>query len=263
MKASSNALGHLTGRTGRSVLLFVLVGAAISGAGVAAIRRRPRTAPGEVEDGSRRGSSATGARSGTIENPLVGHEVRFFGDRLLILESARETLDGSIRGEYLAPPRGKVPEHVHPVQEERFEVVSGTLGVRVGGREMVLSPGQSAVGPPGVPHEWWNPSDEEEVRFLVGIRPGLGVEAVLETVLGLAREGKTVGPVPKNPLQLAVLVREAGSWGHVTGVLGQVQKAFFAPVALLASIGSLFGYRASYPKYSLSKTRGPNEHRDD
>ena len=118
---------------------------------------------------------------------LIGHEFRFFGDRLRILESARETDDGSLRGKYFAPPRGNAPEHIHADQEERFEVVSGTLGVRVGGRELVLSPGQSVVGPPGVPHEWWNFSDEEEVRFLVGIRPGSGVEALLETVLGLAR----------------------------------------------------------------------------
>jgi quercetin dioxygenase-like cupin family protein len=186
----------------------------------------------------------------TIEYPLIGHEFRFFGDRFRILESARETDDGSLRGEYVARPRGSAPEHIHPGQEERFEVVSGTLGLRVGGRELVLSPGQSAVGPPGVSHKWWNPSDEEEVCFLVELRPGLGVETWLETLLGLARDGKTIGLVPKNPLQLAVLVHEAGSWGYVTGVLRPVQKALLAPVALLAFVGRLLGYRAFYPRYS-------------
>ena len=84
---------------------------------------------------------------------LIGHEFHFFEDRLRILESARETDDGSLRGEYFATPRGYVPEHIHPGQEERFEVVSGTLGVRVGGRELVLNPGQSAVGPAGFQEE--------------------------------------------------------------------------------------------------------------
>lgn len=89
----------------------------------------------------------------TIEYPLIGHEFRFFGDRLRVLESARETGDGSLRAEYFAPPRGNVPEHVHLGQEERFEVVSGTLGVRVRGQELILGLGQGAVGPPGVPHK--------------------------------------------------------------------------------------------------------------
>lgn len=96
-----------------------------------------------------------------MESPLIGHEFRFFGHRFHILESSRDTGDGSLRFEYFAPPRAHVHEHVHTFQEERFEIVSGMLGVRVGGRRSILSPGQSAGGPPKVPHEWWNPSEEE------------------------------------------------------------------------------------------------------
>jgi len=84
---------------------------------------------------------------------LIGHEFRFFGDRFRILESARETDAGSLQGEYFALQGGNVPEHIHPSQEEGFEVVSGTLGVRVGGWELILRLGQSAVGSPGVSHK--------------------------------------------------------------------------------------------------------------
>lgn len=181
-----------------------------------------------------------------VENPLVGHEFRFFGHGLRILESARDTDDGSLRFDYSAPPGANVSEHVHRDQEERFEVVSGALGIRVGGRAQILSPGQSAVGPPGVPHAWWNPSKGEGVRFLAGIRPGLQAEIFFETLLGLARDGKSIGLLPWNPLQLAVLAREVGSWL----VLTPVQKALFAPVAALAFVGRLLGYRPSYPEYS-------------
>jgi uncharacterized membrane protein len=116
----------------------------------------------------------------------------------------------------------------------------------VGGRELILGPGQSATGPPRVPHAWWNPSDDERVRLLTGIRPGLPVETMLETMVGLMRDGKTIGPVPKNPLQLAVLAQEIGSWL----VLTPVEKGLLAPVAVLAFLGRLFGYRARYPEYS-------------
>lgn len=191
------------------------------------------------------------SRGEPIENSLIGHEFHFFGDRFRILESARQTADGSLRADYFAAPRANVPEHVHHPWEDCFEVLSGTLGLRVGGQELTLGPGQSAVVPPGASHAWWNPSDEEEVRYLVEIRPGLDVEIMLETVRGLARDGKTVGgTMPRNLLQLAVLAHEFGSWGYFTAIPRPVRRTLFAPVRVLAFVGELLGYRASYPEYS-------------
>ena len=190
------------------------------------------------------------SRGDTIENSLIGHEFRFFGDRFRILRSARETDDESLQGEYFAAPHASVPEHVHPDQEERYEVVSGTLGLRVGGGGLILSPGRSAVGPPGIPHRWWNPSDNEEVQFLSSIRPALNVETLLKTWFGLARDGKTIWGIPKNPLQFAVMAHEVGGWFYFTGVLRPVWRAFFAMLAPLAFVGKLLGYRARYSKYS-------------
>jgi len=81
------------------------------------------------------------------------------------------------------------------------------------------------------------------VRFLVGIRPGLDAETILETVLGLIRDGKTIGPIPRNPLQLAVLAQEIGSWL----VLSPAEKVLLVPVTALAFVGGLLGYSARYP----------------
>jgi mannose-6-phosphate isomerase-like protein (cupin superfamily) len=212
------------------------------GVGVA-IRRRSRTAPA---------GGGEGRQSTSAIVTLVGHEFTFSGHTFRVLQSARDTDDGSLRFDYSAPPRANVSEHVHRYQEERTEVVSGTLGMRVGGQELLLSAGQKALGPPGVPHAWWNSNEEEEVRFVSEIRPGLEVETFFETLVGLAREGKTIGVVPRNPLQLAVLANEVASWL----VLGLVEKVLFAPVAALAIVGRFFGYRASYLKYSGPKGTG-------
>ncbi len=117
---------------------------------------------------------------------------------------------------------------------------------------MLLHANQSAVGPPGVPHEWWNLSDKEEAHMLVEVRPALHVESLLETWVGLARDGKAIRGIPKNPLQLAVLVHEVGSWAYFVGPIMPVWKTFFALLRPLVFIGKLFGYRARYPEYSGS-----------
>jgi quercetin dioxygenase-like cupin family protein len=247
----SKPRGRLAGQSRRRpAVLFVLVGVAFLCGVAAAIRRRLRTAP------ARRGE---GRQDTSARVTLVGHEFGFSGHTFRVLQSARDTEDGSLRFDYSAPPRANVSEHLHRFQEERTEVISGTLGMRVGGQELLLTPGQKAVGPPGVPHAWWNSSGEEEVRFVSEIRPGLEVETFFETLLGLARDGKTIGPIPRNPLQLAVLADEIASWL----VLRPVEKVCFAPVAALAFVGRLFGYRASYLKYSgpngTGRTGQPNE----
>lgn len=51
-------------------------------------------------------------------------------------------------------------------------------------------------------------------------------------------------------MQLAVLVRHVGGMAYPTGLPKPVRKVLFAPVAVLAFVGGLLGYRARYPEYS-------------
>ncbi len=237
----------------RPSVAFGVGGAAVLVAAAEALRRRSRgrAYPSrEVEE--RRRDGVVGRRDRAVENPLIGHEFCLLGDRFRLLESARNRVDEALRLEYFARPGASVPKHVQPELEESFEVVSRRMGVRVGGRELILSTGQSALGPPGVPHEWWNLSDEEEVHMLVEVRPALHVETLLETWVGLARDGRAIRGIPRNPLQLAVLVQEVGSWATFGGLIMPVWKTFFALLTPLALVGKLFGYRARYPKYSGS-----------
>jgi uncharacterized cupin superfamily protein len=43
----------------------------------------------------------------------------------------------------VAPGGARIPAHVHGSQEERFEVLSGALGVMIGGRKQVLKTGET------------------------------------------------------------------------------------------------------------------------
>src|SRR5215203_5988654 len=90
----SKPRGRLAGHSrSRPAVLLMLVGIAIlCGVGVA-IRRRSRTAPaGGGEGEGRRGTS-------TIVT-LVGHEFSFSGHTFRVLESSRDTDDGSLRFNY-------------------------------------------------------------------------------------------------------------------------------------------------------------------
>jgi quercetin dioxygenase-like cupin family protein len=183
-----------------------------------------------------------------IENPITGERITF-------LKTTRETNGELLRFEYVLPPGFTIPEHFHPHQEERHEILSGTLKGRVGGQERDYEEGQRVVGPAGVPHAWQNPSSEEELRFVSELRPPLVFETILETYCGLARDGKTTRQgIPKNPLQLAVLVDETRGMFYSSRVPVAVQEAFLALFGVLALVGRLLGYKARYPEYS-----GPEE----
>jgi quercetin dioxygenase-like cupin family protein len=179
-----------------------------------------------------------------IENPVTGERITF-------LKTTQETNGELLRYEWVLPPGFTIPEHFHPHQEERHEVLSGTLRGRVGGQERAYAEGERVVGPAGVPHAWRNPSSEEELRIISELRPPLVFETLMETSFGLARDGKTTKQgIPKNPLQLAVLVDETRGMFYFSRAPVAVQEAFLTLFAVVASVGRLLGYKARYPEYS-------------
>jgi uncharacterized protein YjlB len=136
------------------------------------------------------------------------------------------------------------PDHVHPRQEERFEVLSRRLGLRVGGVERVHGVGDVIVAPADSAHAAWN-AGEDEVHVLVDFRPALRTEIAFETLAGLARDGKTNrAGAPKNPPQLALVLREFEEEIYFVRPPLAVQRVI---LGALAFIGRLLGYRAEYP----------------
>jgi quercetin dioxygenase-like cupin family protein len=170
-------------------------------------------------------------------------------DRIIFRQTARETGEQLLQLEIFASPNAAAPpEHVHPRQEERFETVSGVLRGRVGGEERTLRAGESMVVSPGTPHTWWI-DGEEDARVLVEFRPALNTEAFFETMYGLARDGKLDENGIPPLLQTAIICRAYENYLPRPPVA--LQKVLFA---VLAPVGELMGYRASYPAYSGADT---------
>jgi quercetin dioxygenase-like cupin family protein len=145
---------------------------------------------------------------------------------------------------YFQPGAFVAAEHIHPLQEERFEVIAGTLRGRVAGKEVSSGPGAVVVVPKGTPHVWWN-AGTDELHVLVEVRPALRFESFFETFFGLAQDGKVH---PKtglpNPFQLALMMRTYRNELVLARPPRLVQTLLFG---VLAPIGLLLGYKGEHP----------------
>jgi mannose-6-phosphate isomerase-like protein (cupin superfamily) len=161
-----------------------------------------------------------------IENPVTH-------DRVIFRATSQDTrgallaFDDLLLVGYISPP-----EHVHPRQEEHFEVISGSLGVRAPGQDQVLSAGESVAIPPGTPHTIWNAGGGGETHIVVEFRPALQTEAFFETMFALARAGKTNQQGSPSILQFASGAKTYGM--YVTSPPIAVQKILFAVLGPLA-----------------------------
>ena len=85
-----------------------------------------------------------------IENPVTG-------ERAVVRLGTEETGGELLVVEAFVRPGGAVTgEHVHPVIEEFFMVLSGRVGFRLDGRESIAELGQRLHVPAGMAHDWWN-----------------------------------------------------------------------------------------------------------
>ncbi len=191
------------------------------------------------------------ARAGEeIYNPVQG-------DWIVFRETAQDTSGELLSAELLVSPKAAgPPAHVHPLQEERFEVLSGIIRARLGNQERGLPEGERMTVAPGTPHTWWN-DGEVDARVSLELRPALNIEVGFETIYGLARDGKTNRDGVPNLLQLAVMLSGVNRGElYLAHPPIPVQKALFAA---LAPVGRFLGYKDHYPKYSAEEAPSVEE----
>jgi quercetin dioxygenase-like cupin family protein len=172
----------------------------------------------------------------TIENPVTG-------ERIIFRKTSRDTGGEAVVIECFVQPNGAVAAtHVHPSQEERFQVLRGSVGFRLSGNEIVAGPGERITVPAGTPHRFRNAGDDE-AHFVCEVRPALQFEQLLETMFALAADGKTNKKGLPNPLRLAVIARH-----HFDDVRLPFPPAWLQKLglALGSPVGRLFGYGPTY-----------------
>jgi Cupin domain len=132
--------------------------------------------------------------------------------------------------------------HSHAYQSETFRVVEGRVGFKVDGKKVELVPGDGVTVLPRTAHKSWN-AGEGPARFTCEVRPALAFEQLIETMFGLAADGKTSKKGMPNPLRLAVIARHHFDDVRLPLIPHVLQRA---ALALGAPIGKAFGYREAY-----------------
>jgi quercetin dioxygenase-like cupin family protein len=172
----------------------------------------------------------------SIENPVTG-------ERLVFMKTSAETNGEYVLFECFVKPSGFVAAaHVHPFQQERFQILEGSVTFRIDHQELPSVPGDAILIAPGRSHQFWN-AGAEEARFACEVRPALDFEQLIETMFSLAQAGKTNKEGMPNPLRLAVIAK-----AHFDTVRLPFPPAWmqWVGLALGAPLGRLLGYRTTY-----------------
>jgi quercetin dioxygenase-like cupin family protein len=166
--------------------------------------------------------------SGTLKlTPTESIEVRSSTPEALEVEASY--------GQAKGPP----PKHYHPNQEERFEVLSGSVRARVGESDRILNAGDELVIPRGVPHQMWNPS-AEPARVAWQTRPRGRTEQWFTAIDSLHRQGCVGRNGMPGPLAFGALLSE---YRDVFRLAVRPEAVVGGAVALLGMLGRARGYR--------------------
>jgi quercetin dioxygenase-like cupin family protein len=172
----------------------------------------------------------------TIENPVTG-------ERIVFHKTSASTNGEYVEIEVFVKPGGVVAAaHVHPYQTERFEILGGTIGMKVGGKKIEARYGDVITVESGKAHKFWNAGDDE-LHFVCVVKPALQFEQLLETMFALAADGKTNRKGMPNLLRLAVIARATFDTVRLPFVPAWMQRS---GLALGAPAGRLLGYEATY-----------------
>jgi quercetin dioxygenase-like cupin family protein len=172
-------------------------------------------------------------------------------ERLVVRVGTAESAGKELVAEvYVRPGAPGVPRHAHPELEEALTVIRGQLDAWVAGERSLLGPGGRVEVPPGVPHSW-RPVGDEEVSFLLEVRPGSRFEEMWRQFMGLFQDGKA-GPQGPSFLQSILMAREFSDVMQLVGPPLFLQRVLFATLAVIARAR---GYKSRYDEYL---TRGPS-----
>jgi quercetin dioxygenase-like cupin family protein len=181
------------------------------------------------------------AKSGQVfKNPKSGETITF-------IKTSKDTNGEFVLFELECTKKGGVPfEHIHPLQKETFTIIEGSVYFKLNGKEVHVTAGNAVTVPPGAKHIFLNKEDKV-LRAIVEVRPALRFENGIETIFGMATDGKCDEKGQPPFLQIAVLTDYSAGEFYLASLPIPIQKFLFG---ILSRIGRVLGYQAFYTRYS-------------
>ena len=165
-----------------------------------------------------------------IENPVTGQ-------RLIFLTTSAESDGELFAAEGIFSPGGfaGVP-HVHPYQDERFEVLAGAAAFDIDGAHHVLGAGDTIDVPRGTKHTFANAgADEMRVRF--EFRPAqTSTDRFYELYFAFAQQGRVNAKGMPGLLDVATVWPVTSEHALLATPTPVVQHALFRVLAPVARI---------------------------
>jgi quercetin dioxygenase-like cupin family protein len=169
------------------------------------------------------------------------------GQRMVFLQTGDDTGGELLRIECFNPAtRVEEPEHCHPLQESRAELISGTLRFSIRGEIQEVHAGESHTIPAGVPHSFGNYGDEE-AHWIAEFRPALRTDAFFEALFDLAVHDQLNERGMPSLLQLALSVPAFSDEIRVTRPPWPVQRVLFALLGPIARLRGLHAQASAAP----------------
>lgn len=175
-------------------------------------------------------------RHKTIRNPVTGQSITF-------LQTRRDTNGTMLEMEttYAAGSQ-EPPAHYHPRQQEYFQILAGELTVQVHGVEKVLRAGDSLHISANVPHAMWNAGTTDTIVNWK-VLPAMQTEYLLETITGLACDGKT------NTMGMPSVAQAALMFSHFSREFRLTRPPYAVQWIVFKIIGGVARLRGLRPFY--------------
>ncbi len=164
-----------------------------------------------------------------FSNPATGESIQFTA-------TEQDSAEDLLRLNWRSMPGGRITEHLHPHQEERFAITAGEAHFTIGGEHRVVGPGETLVVPIGVRHSESN-QGSVPIEGVVELRPALRTKEMFEAFAGLSAEGKTTPRgAPRDPLQLGATCWHFRDESRATTPPIWLQNLILPPLAVVAKL---------------------------
>ena len=174
-----------------------------------------------------------------IVNPVAGDSVTF-------VELPRADRHDLVMEMTTVPGGQGPPPHIHPLSQETFTVIRGSIVVTDNGQTVVLGEGESYTVRPGAVHGFASHGNEEALTRVVMDRPGRMAE-FLETFYELNRAGRTDADGKPSFPQIAA------TFGALRNDIRTVVAPWPAQVALFAVLAPIARLRGLRPFYATDE----------